>query len=110
MPQYIVFRATEETRRLALQDLQKYYEAGIVGYFVGEKGKKKQSIRDVAALLGVAEQDITLVPVVTTGTDKQTAIALKKGDIVKIYGIDAQDALDVFPSPPETFTDHKFLL
>lgn len=101
MPQYIVFRRTEETDRLKYGDLRAYYEAAIVGYFNGTQGKKKQSIQDVATLLGADPQASNLVPTIKRGGDSRTAIALSKGDITTIYGINAQDALDVFPSPEE---------
>lgn len=110
MTQYIVFRHTEETRAIRFTHLRKYYELSVVGFYTGERGKKKQSIKSVAALLSVPESDINLVPMVVNGADIPTSIARMKGDIVQRYGINAQDALNVFPSPDEVPTGHDFFL
>ncbi len=109
MTQYIVFKHTDETKKLSSKLLD-YYEKSVMGFYVGEPRKKKQSIRAVANLLNVPELDISLVPVAVNGSDIPTSVALIKGDVVEIYGINAQDALDVFPSPDEVPTGHDFFL
>lgn len=80
MTQYIVFRHQDEVP--VGGNMQAYYEASIVGYYLGERGKKKRHIKAVAAFLSVPPDHITLVKTLVSG-DTRTAIALRKGDILQ---------------------------
>ena len=80
MTQYIVFRHQDEVPSTG--NLRAYYEASIVGYYIGERGKKQQSIQHVAVLLGVSAGHINLVPMVVNDSDIRSSIARIKGAIM----------------------------
>lgn len=100
MPQYIVYRRTSTPFTGSLEEL---YRATCLGYYISQGEKKQKAVETAASWVGIAADKIQLVAFLYAN-EKQKSIALEQGDITKKVGIlDAQDAIDELPSPPELF-------